>query len=255
MRTSPFLNAPAEVRGLIYDYLFDDAGHKRLEIRNAPAEKVSAQDGRKRTRYYVLDRSLHRRCFETTYHLKTNDVHFCAALMRTNRQVYQETSYIVYGKHAFDFGGDVEAVEPFISDLIPESRHIIREISLYKRGPMPIYENDRSEWRSVCRFLQKTGVVRKLRLVIQGGKPTVDWHGPKEFTATDFKLLADLKHESLDWVNELAQVRVKELEILPDVHYAPPPTSTNMLVFAAISASIERGLTEFLRSRLLLASV
>ncbi|KAK9780898.1 hypothetical protein SCAR479_02084 [Seiridium cardinale] len=253
MHSSPFMSVPPEVRGLIYDYLFDNAGNKSLLIRSASAGKLPFQNGQIRTRYHVLDRSLHRRCYETTYQLATEDAYFCAALMRVSRQLYNETSYLIYGKHCFDFGGDIEAVEPFLTDLTPGSRHLIKEVSLYKRGPIPMYENDRSEWRSVCRVLQAMGVVKKLRLVVQGGKPSVEWHGPKEFTAEDFRLLAELKHESLDWVNELAQVKIEELEVLPDVHYFPPPTCTNMLVFAAFSASIERGLTEFLRSQLRLA--
>lgn len=249
MDISPFMNTPPEVRGLIYEYLFDDCGHKWLGIRSASAGKAPAQHGRTRSRYHLLDRGLHRRCYETTYQLANEDAYFCASLMRVNRTIYSETSYIVYGRHAFDFGGDIEAIEPFMTDLTPGTRSLLREISLYKRGPIPSSESDRSEWRSVCRFLQEMGSVQKLRLVVQGGLPSVDWQGPKEFTANDFQLLADLKHESLEWVDELAQVRIQELEVLSDVHYFPPPTSTNMLVFAAFSASIERGLTEFLRSQ------
>lgn len=250
MGISNLMAVPPEVRGLVYEYLFDDAGHKWLNIRSARAGKVPAQQGSTRSRYHTLDRSLHRRCYETTYQLENEDAYFCAPLMRVNWAIYRETSYLIYGRHSFDFGGDIEAIEPFITDLTPASRDLLQEISLYKRGPIPMYESDRCEWRSVCRFLQETGVVKKLRLVVQGGLPNVEWQGPKEFTANDFRLLADLKHESLDWVNELAQVQIEELEVLSDVHYFPPPTSTNMLVFAAFSASIERGLTEFLRSQL-----
>ncbi|KAI1841580.1 hypothetical protein JX265_004690 [Neoarthrinium moseri] len=248
---SHLMRAPAEVRMLIYEYIFDDAGTSRLLIRSADAGKVPSTTGRLRKRYHVLDRSMQRRCYQTTYRLASEGVHFCAALMRVNSKIYEETSHLVYARHAFDFGSDIEAVEPFLSDLRPSSRYLIQEISLYKRGPIPLYENDRSEWRSVCRFLQSNGAIKKLRLVIQGGRPSVQWEGPKEFTASDFKFLADIKHESLDWVNELAQVKgIEELEVLPDVHYCPPPTSTSMLVFAAFSASIEKGLAEFLKSQL-----
>jgi hypothetical protein len=247
------MSAPTEVRALIYDYLFDNAGQRRLLIRSASAGKVPMLKEKIRSKYYVLDHTLHRRCYETTYYLQSEDVRFCTALMGVNKSIYDETSYLVYGKHAFDFGSDIEAVEPFLADLTLGSRQMIREISLYKRGPMPTYENDRSEWRSLCRFLRGAGAVRKLRLVVQGAKPNTDWQGPKELTAKDFQLLAGLKHESLEWVNELAQVEVQELEVISDVHYSPQPTCHNMLIFAAFSASIERGLTEFLRSRLRLA--
>ncbi|KAK6221328.1 hypothetical protein LQW54_001427 [Pestalotiopsis sp. IQ-011] len=255
MSSLSFMNVPAEVRSLIYEYLFDDAGNDRLAIRSAELSRLPKAEDRSRSKYYVLDHSIVRRCCEATYRLGTKDAYFCAALMRANRQIYRETSYLVYGRHSFDFGGDIEAVQPFLSDITPGSRDLIREISLYKRGPLPGgFENDRSEWRSLCRYLGEGACfVRKLRLVVQGGKPAADWKGPKEFSASDLQLLADLKHESLDWVSDLAKVEIGELEVLPDLHYAPPPTSSQMLIFAAVSASIEKGLTEFLRSQLRLA--
>lgn len=255
MATEPaFMRVPPEVRMLIYEYLFEDAGNKRLKIRSAsPGRERDAETGI-RTRYYVLDRSLHRRCYKTTYQLETKTTSFCPALMRVNRQVYAETAWLIYGRHAFDFGSDIEAVEPFLSDLTPASRHLIGEISLYKRGPLPSYENDRSAWRSVCRCLQRNGAIRKLRLVVEGGRPNGTWEGPKEFSANDIKLLSEIQHESLDWVSELAKVRgIQELEVLPDVHYCPPPNSSSMLIFAAVSASIEKGLAEFLKTQLRLA--
>ncbi|KAI0852911.1 hypothetical protein F5Y00DRAFT_226352 [Daldinia vernicosa] len=248
---SPLMRVPAEVRLMILEYLFDDGGHKQLQIRNAGPEKLPKTEDRRRRRYYTLERSFQRRCYETTYRLETEGVNFCVSAMRINKTIYEETSYLVYGRHTFDFGHAIEAVEPFLSDLTPQSRGLIREISLYKRGPVPPYDNDRDEWQSVCRFLENNGSVRKLRLVVQGGRPNATWEGPKEFSAADLKLLFDLKHESLDWVGELARVKgIEELEILPDVQYCPPPSSSNMIIFAALSASIERGLTEFLRTQL-----
>ncbi|XXG98653.1 hypothetical protein Hte_004980 [Hypoxylon texense] len=254
MEASPLMRAPVEVRMMIYDYLFDDGGNKQLCIRNGAAGKLPKTEDRRRSRYYVLDKTFHRRCYDTTYRLDTEGAHFCAAVMRVSRKVYEETSYVLYRGHTFDFGSDIEAVEPFLSDLTPASRRLIREISLYKRGPVQPYDNDRSEWRNACRFLQEQGSIRKLRLVVQGGRPSTTWEGPKEFTAADLKLLFDIKHESLDWVEELLHIRgLEELEILPDVHYCPPPSSTNMIIFAALSASIERGLTEFLKNQLCLS--
>ncbi|KAI0889441.1 uncharacterized protein GGS22DRAFT_153895 [Annulohypoxylon maeteangense] len=251
MDTSPLLRAPAEVRMMIYDYLFNDGGNKQLRIQNATPSKLQKSDGRIRSKYYVLERSFHRRCYTTTYQLGTEGVSFCASFMRVNKKIYEETAYLVYGGHTFDFGSHIEAVEPFLSDLTPPSRQLIREISLYKRGPEPPYDYDRSEWRNVCRFLQDHASIKKLRLMVQGGRPNTTWEGPKEFTVDDLKLLFDIKHESLDWVGELIRVKgIEELEVLPDVQYCPPPSSTNMIIFAALSASIEKGLTEFLRTQL-----
>ncbi|KAI0151990.1 hypothetical protein F4776DRAFT_599734 [Hypoxylon sp. NC0597] len=251
---SPLMRAPTEVRMIIYAYLFDDGGNKKLRIQNAGAGKLPKMEDRVRSRYYMLERSFHRRCYETTYRLETEGVSFCTSIMRVNKKIYEETSYLIYGSHTFDFGCHIEAVEPFLSDLTPPSRQLIREISLYKRGPVPPYDNDRGEWRNVCRFLQEHGSIKKLRLVLQGGRPSTAWEGPQEFTATDLKLLYDIKHESLDWIGELTRIKgIEELEVLPDVQYCPPPSSSNMIIFAALSASIERGLTEFLRTQLRLS--
>ncbi|KAI1467512.1 uncharacterized protein F4812DRAFT_399721 [Daldinia caldariorum] len=253
MEAPPLMRIPAEVRLMIFEYLFDDGGHKQLQIRNAEAGKLPKTENRRRKRFHTLDRSFQRRCYETTYRLQTEGVNFWTSIMRVNKTIYEETTYLLYGRHTFDFGDAIEAVEPFLSDLTPQSRGLIREISLYKRGPVHPYNNDRGEWQRVCRFLENNGSVRKLRLVVQCGRPIATWEGPKEFTAADLKLLFDLKHESLDWVGELARVRgIEELEILPDVQHCPPPSSTNMIIFAALSASIERGLTEFLRTQLCL---
>ncbi|KAI0841061.1 hypothetical protein F5Y06DRAFT_212653 [Hypoxylon sp. FL0890] len=254
METSQLMRVPAEVRMIIYSYLFDDGGHKQLKIQNAGAGKLPKSERRIRSRYYMLERSFHRRCYETTYRLETDGVSFCASVMRANKKIYEETAHLVYGSHSFDFGPHIEAVEPFLSDLTPASRKLIREISLYKRGPVPPYDYDRGEWRHVCRFLQEHGSIRKLRLTLQGGRPSGAWEGPEEFTASDLKLLFDIKHESLDWIADLTRIKgIEELEVLPDIQYCPPPSSTNMIIFAALSASIERGLTEFLRTQLRLA--
>ncbi|KAK8018438.1 hypothetical protein PG991_007628 [Apiospora marii] len=204
----------------------------------------------------------------------SNDEEFyiCAALMRVSRLIHEETSHLVYAQHSFDFGADMEAVEPFLSDLTPASRAMVRAISLYKRGPVAGYgfNSDRCEWQSVCRYLSKLlplpssfadssssssdndkgqlqkkqqlhqvqpyqhQGIRKIRLVVQCGKPPASYMSsaaglagpPREMSAEDFQLLADIKHESLDWVADLAQVGgIEELEIVPHVVHCPrPPT-------------------------------
>lgn len=231
---------------------------------------------------------------------KDEEFYICAALMRVSRLVHEETSHLVYAQHSFDFGADMEAVEPFLSDLTPASRGMVRAISLYKRGPVAGYgfNSDRCEWQSVCRYLSKLlplpssssdnsssssdddkshqqqpqkkqqlhpvqpyqhQGIRKIRLVVQCGKPPASYTSsaaglagpPREMSAADFQLLADIKHESLDWVAELAQVGgIEELEIVPHVVHCPPPSNTSMILFASLSASVERGLSEFLRKQL-----
>ncbi|KAK6821900.1 hypothetical protein PG987_014725 [Apiospora arundinis] len=228
-----------------------------------------------------------------------DDYYICAALMRVCRLVHAETSHLVYAKHAFDFGADMESVEPFLSDLTPGSRSMVREISLYKRGPIAGYgfDSDRNEWRAVCRYLAKllplssnyssssstssSGSdvdgksqlqkqqqqqvevqqdqhegIRKLRLVVQCGTPPASYSAAsradvlRNMTAAQFQLLADIKHESLDWVAELAQVGgIEELEVVPHIVPCPTPKNTGMILFAALSSSVP-GLEEFLRTQL-----
>ncbi|KAK8053209.1 hypothetical protein PG996_012510 [Apiospora saccharicola] len=301
---------PAEIRLLIYSHLFTHPKDAPIEIRNAGENRLPPTPTRIRSRYHVLEKQamLQRRCsYETTprspfhqqqrylpsptvaakstaagktgaqeKHSSSNDDEFyiCAALMRVSRLVHEETSHLVYAQHSFDFGADMEAVEPFLSDLTPASRGMVRAISLYKRGPVAGYgfNSDRCEWQSVCRYLSKLlptsssssstsdssdndkpqkkqqlnqaqqpyqqhQGIRKLRLVVQCGKPPASYTSsaaglagpPREMSAEDFQLLADIKHESLDWVAELAKVGgIEELEIVPHV----------------------RGLSEFLRKQL-----
>lgn len=243
----------------------------------------------------------------------SRDVIIYAALMRVSRLVHTETSRLVYGQHAFDFGSDVEAVEPFLADLTAPSRGMIRAISLYKRGPAPCYgfDSDYSVWRSMCRYLSRlsppssptsadsTNVdfgnstsitgnntadetmdisgsngpqrqqrqqvahypyhgIRKLRLVVECGRPsfppfsTADpiTDQPREMSAADFQLLIDIKHESLDWITELARVGgIEEIELMSHVVHCPLPSSTSMILFAALSASVDKGFAEYLRKQ------
>ncbi|KAK8131212.1 hypothetical protein PG984_007650 [Apiospora sp. TS-2023a] len=321
---------PAEIRLLIYSHLFTHPKDAPIEIRNAGENRLPPTPTRIRSRYHVLEKQamLQRRCsYETTplspfhqqqrylpstvgakaaaagktgaqeKHSSSNDDEFyiCAALMRVSRLVHEETSHLVYAQHSFDFGADMEAVEPFLSDLTAASRGMVRAISLYKRGPVAGYgfDSDRCEWQSVCRYLSKLlpsapsssadsssendknqqpqkkqlqqvqpyehQGIRKLRLVVQCGKPPASYTSsaaglagpPREMSAEDFQLLADIKHESLDWVAELAKVGgIEELEIVPHVVHCPPPSNTTMILFASLSASVERGLSEFLRKQL-----
>lgn len=249
------MRAPAEVRMLIYSYLFDDGGHRCLSLGSAGPEQFPKTDRRIRSRFYVMEnRPVQRRSYETTYYLQTKDVEFCAALMRVNRTVYEETSVLVYAKHSFDFGANYAVVQPFLSDLTLGSRALISEMGLYKRGPFASYEDDGAAWGRVCRFLQRECCVKKLRLVVQCGKPSRAWDGPQEMSAAEFKLLADLRHESMEWVTQLAQVEgIEDVEIVPDAVYCPAPSNPSMIVFAALTASMEKGLTEFLRAQLRLA--
>ncbi|KAK5632502.1 hypothetical protein RRF57_008216 [Xylaria bambusicola] len=286
---SPFLRIPAEVRLMIYGYLFDagEAGDsickdegclksstdsisnkkrpKIISIRNRrePTQFQSqAPDAshhfRPRTRYHILDRSFRRRRVEVTYGMENKGAYFCTALMRVNRAVWAETSHLVYAKHEFDFGADVEAPKPFLSDLSPQTRGLVKRIAIYKRGPWLFDSwNDRCEWQTMCAYLCESSAVEHLRLVVQAGRLSNSgekekgWASPRELSRTDVALLVDIHHDTLDWVSDLVSLnKLREVEVVADFGDVPQAQNSNMFVFMAFSASIERGFKEFLRWRL-----
>lgn len=225
----------------------------------------------------------HRRCHKTTYHLApqddpdsdTEEMH--VTILSVCRQTYHEGSEILYGRHGFDFDAHIEAVVPFLQDRTPYSASLLRTISVYKRGPMPCLgsASEKHEWSYMCRFLSSSLSspsrnpsnndwkdvaaaaaaslgVRKLRLVVESGRPSQPWQGIQELTESDIRLLSLVGgHEILEWVAELAQVRgLEELEVVADEKYLPAPKSPAMVLYAALSASTGGGLAPFLRSEM-----
>jgi hypothetical protein len=264
---SPFLRIPAEVRLMIYSHLFDAGdtqsktqnGRKTLSIRTGSANPspLPLSKALVRKHYYVIDRSMHRRCYETTYHLKTKSAVLCAALMCVNRAVYEETAHLLYSTHTFDFGADIEAVAPFFSDLTPASRRLATRVEVYRRRPCAWDgDSDRHEWRAMCAYLRDHAHLEYLRLVVQAGQPAAatTWEGPRELSRADLALLVDLGHEGLRWVADVARLKgLRHLEVVPDFCCVPAPETMNARVFVAFSASVDKGVTEFLRGRLGLA--
>ncbi|KAI1347584.1 hypothetical protein F5Y01DRAFT_318567 [Xylaria sp. FL0043] len=230
---------------------------------NPPSNDTTSTDGSHtsnsvRTRYHIIDRSFNRRCVEITYCMVNKGACICAALMRVNRTVYAETAQLVYGEHTFDFGCDVEAVKPFLSDLTPATRRLVTRLALYKKGPW-LYDcwSDRCEWRTMCTYLRDHGSVEYLRLVVQAGRLAEtaqrDWEeeGPRELTSKDIALLVDIRHDTLHWVGDIVRLRgLRGVEVVPDFCTVPPPQTSNMFVFLAFSASVDAGLREFLSERL-----
>ncbi|KAI0517355.1 hypothetical protein F5B22DRAFT_119285 [Xylaria bambusicola] len=296
---SPFMRIPAEVRLMIYSYLFDagEAGDsickdegclksgsdstsskkrsKIISIRNrkepTPLQSQAPDRGydfKPRTRYHILDRSFRRRRVEVTYGMANKGAYFCTALMRVNRAVWAETSHLVYAKHEFDFGADVEAPKPFLSDLTPQTRGLVKRIAIYKRGPWLFDSwNDRCEWQTMCAYLCESSAVEHLRLIVQAGRlpssggeeeeeekekeKEKEWASPRELSKTDVALLVDIRHDTLDWVSDLVNLnKLREVEVEADFGDVPRAQNSNMFVFMAFSASIERGFKEFLKWRL-----
>ncbi|CAH0023051.1 unnamed protein product [Clonostachys rhizophaga] len=229
-----FLNIPAEIRMLIYDLLLDNSGQKTIAIRNQRREKPKEEPGRpkalRRSSYNVLERTFYCRAYEATYGLASSaDLH--PAILAVNRRVRQEASHHLYGRHAFHFGEDLEAVGPFIEDKTWSTRALVRDITLHKSGLASTAKTDSCDWGSICRSLGALPKLRTLRLL----------------SVSDLRLLYATRHEVLEWVRDLAQVgTLEELEIVASRTAVPTPTNNTTFIFAAFSASIETSLIEFL---------
>jgi hypothetical protein len=237
---------------MIYDLLFDDNQHKTFEIRNEDPEAYKGGRLHGRTSYRVLGRGLVRQSQPTTYRLITNaDIH--TSIMRVNRKIHEEATHLLYGNRSFSFGRDVEAIVPFFSDLTRRTRPLIQEISLVKQGSIYSRDYDRCEWSNVCEFLKDNMQLESLKLVVEGGRPRLGWDGLSQYTVADFRTLSNVRYEALEWVWELLAIKgIQKLDVSSEIHHCPPPShSRAMAFFAAFSASIEKGFTEYLRAEML----
>jgi hypothetical protein len=248
---SPFLRIPSEIRLMIYGLLFNDHGQKVFEIRNDDPEAYKRRNPHQRTGYRILGRDLNRQSRPTTYRLITEtEIH--PSIMGANRKIYQETTHLLYANRCFSFGRDIEAIVPFFSDLTKHTRSLVHEISLLKQGSVYSREHDRCEWSAVCEFLRENMQLGSLKLVVEGGRPSLGWDGLPEYSAADFKTLSNVKYEPLEWVWELLSIKgIRNVIVSSEIHHCPPSHSSAMAFFAAFSASIETAFAEFLRAEML----
>lgn len=263
------LSIPPEIRLQIYSFLLDDGGDKWLAIRNKPTsrgnnrqepagpepERMRTHD-RRSTKYNVMEQTsmFHRRCYETTYCLASGRPEMHTSFLTVCRLIYAEAADVLYGKHHFDFDSHIEAVVPFLADRTAHTRQMVKSISVYKRGPMPCWGStgDKYEWSYMCRYLATTADVKRLRVVVECGKPGRPWEGVQDLSESDVRLLSLIGHECLEWVRDLAKVKsLEELDVVPDVKYLPQPKSPSMVLYAALSASVAKGLVGFLRSEMM----
>ncbi|KAG0649603.1 hypothetical protein D0Z07_4021 [Hyphodiscus hymeniophilus] len=247
---SPFLCVPSEIRLMIYDLLFDDKGQKTLEIRNQSPDEYRHREKPFRTSYRVLGKDLVRQSFPTTYYLVT-DAEIHASIMGVNRKIHEETTHMFYGSHSFSFARDIEAIVPFFSDLTLTTRPLIREIALVKQGSVYSRDYDRCEWRNLCELLRESMQLKRLNLIVEGGRPSLGWDGLKEFTIADFKTMRDIQYEPLEWVWELLSIKgIQNLDIGSEIRHCPPAHSNAMAFFATFSSSIEKGFAEYLQGQM-----
>jgi len=170
---SYFMRIPSEIRLMVYDILLDDCCSKTFMIRSETVEAYRRRGQHRRTGYRVIGGGLLRQCQMTTYHL-FSDATLHTNILSVNRKIHEEASQVLYGRHAFDFGSDIEAMVPFLSDLTVQTRHLIQEISLTKQGSVYAREFDRCEWSNVCAFIAEELDLHKLVLKVIGGQPLAD---------------------------------------------------------------------------------
>ncbi|KAH8895789.1 hypothetical protein GQ53DRAFT_743779 [Thozetella sp. PMI_491] len=251
---STLLRLPLELRRFIYAYLLDASKDEWIPIRSLPEEAVQKGTSEpRRSQYYVLDALNRSRSYRTTYVLEPGYPAFHASILAANHQVYTEGAEILYGGRCFDFGLDIEAVAPFFQDRTIHSRGFIRGISIRKIAPAFQLPHDAQVWATMCSALATDGLIRKLQLTVEAIRTKLPCHGPAEYSAEDFKAFCDMKHASLDWARDFKSIKgVKELEV--SAHYLDDQTAmgtTAAIVFAAYSASIERGLADFLKREMI----
>ncbi|KAM0276091.1 hypothetical protein ACHAQH_007110 [Verticillium albo-atrum] len=248
---SPLMRIPAELRVLIYEHLLDDGGNIQLEIRNKPRQgsESKAFPAHRRSRYRVVEKNFHQDCFETTYALASK-TSMSVGIMGTNRQMYAETSHMIYARHTFSFAGDIEAVSPFFRDLSPHARSMVRGVSIRKGNALFASESDRLDWSFMCQVLRDLPALRHLRLVVEGGRPSKPGisGGLKALEPSDLRLLGHIQHDSVQWIAKLKQLKnLEEMEVVPELKYMPAPQTTAAILYASFSAAIGTAFVEHLR--------
>ncbi|UQC79341.1 uncharacterized protein CLUP02_04820 [Colletotrichum lupini] len=232
---SPLMRIPAEIRIMIYEYLLDDAGERRLAVRNKAMHQLhnGALSTYRRTSYRIIERSFHRQCFLTTYahHHPASPKSICTpkSWPSTAASTVRRVTFFTAARTAS-----------------------ISELTIRKDGPVMHCnsESDRLDWATMCAYLGRLDkAIPRLRIIVEGGRPTAAWEGPQVLSVSDLRLLALIKHDSMEWVAELAKVEgIEQLEIVPRIRHLPAPGTTATLLFAAFSASIDTALVEYLQT-------
>ena len=186
--------------------------------------------------------------FRTSYAL-INKPNIHAAILRTNKQIYEEASHVLYSSYIFDFAQDVESVIPFLTDRTPFALSSIRKLNLVKRSPTSSRYFDQSEWNAACDFISTHLELQHLGLGVFGGTATTTSYVKDTFVKSDFNFIT--LFENMEWVRHLLAVRgLKRLDIRTIWEACPMPTSNALGFFVNFSASIEKGFAEYLREKM-----
>ncbi|KAJ3472488.1 hypothetical protein NLG97_g10951 [Lecanicillium saksenae] len=242
MAESSLLRLPREIRLMIYDNLLQIEGP--IAIGNKPRAGAGPQ---RRSAYYAQEKRFNRGLYKTTYAIQ-DESRIDTGLFTVNRCLrYEYTSYL-YGRHGFRFG-DMEAVVPFLRDMSLSTLQLLQSITIHKKRPLRSASDD-TFWKLTCDFLRTAPPLRHLKVVLQGGQPRKEWDGPRNLTTSDLRLLYATRNECLQWVRQLQNVQATEIELAADIVPTLQPTTSEALILAAFSGSIETTLAEFMRTEL-----
>lgn len=239
---------------MIYKLLLVDPDNKILSIRTEDSLTFASRkhEGRRRFQYETLSDRFHdesAKTTKTTYFLTLNPGIF-PSILRVNRTIYHGASHLLYSAHTFDFGLDVDAVIPFLSDLTPSARSYIKRINIVQRAFLDLKHFDRCEWRRVCAFISKNVELDQLGLGIQGGETATPWKAKDTFTKSDHQMFSTL--EGMEWVMQLAEIKgLKDVHVKAHLEHCPLPCSNRETFFLNFSASIEQGFAAFLKLQML----
>lgn len=198
------------------------------------------------------------RCYETTY-CQTDEQQshskFYPSIMAVCRLLHHEAAEMLYGSHGFDFSYNIEAVVPFLADRTQYTRALITRISVCKGGPFAMRAlltgSGRNDWAHMCQYLAESNIVKRLQVVVDAGKPGEKWEGPQRLSESEIRLLKGINIGVLDWIQDLTEIKgLEELQIVPNLTHMTPPQTTAMIVYAALSASLQDGAGDFLKAEM-----
>ncbi|KAL6718929.1 hypothetical protein ACLMJK_003164 [Lecanora helva] len=268
----PFLRIPAEIRVAIYKLLLTNTRDKTLRVYiESPSEYAKRNNGRRqRQRFRHMADRMRSQSAESTYTVNTREYRdfkeLHLGILGVNRQIHAEGSYILYSEHLLDFEVNVASIVPFLQDRTSQSLSSIKHMRIVKSSHPCTKDFDRCEWRRACKFLAESMKSKKMQLIQLdlgvvggtqwlGGRPVKNWKPSDVLTSHDFSILTNQKDmdEDMDWIQYVSEI--KGLQVLNvQSTYADVPIQEpeeKMEFFLNFSASIEKGLAEYLRSVML----
>ncbi|KAF1920861.1 hypothetical protein BDU57DRAFT_436524 [Ampelomyces quisqualis] len=191
------------------------------------------------------------------------------SLLALNQQIHAEASKVLYSTYCFSFHTSIEAVIPFLSDLTPQARSHVRQMSFTKKALPYTKEFDRAEWSSLCEYiaLQHEAArspnpdvpdalgfsLRSLHLNVIAGKPDTGWDSITPITAADYNTMTRMRREwgggdgvfggmDLEWAEQLMEIKgLKVLSVKTLVEHCARPVSEKQAFWVAFSKSLVEG--------------